>query len=144
MREIVTKIKIDAPAGKVWEVLTKFEDYPIWNPFIRQAEGQAKLGEVLSVKIQPSGGREMRFTPRVVEVEPGRRFAWLGKLVIRGLFDGRHEFAVNEIENGKVEFVHSERFTGILVPVIWGSMEKDTRKGFEEMNKALKTRAEGN
>ncbi len=144
MRELVTKIKNNAPAHKVWEALTKFEDYPSWNPFIRQAEGQVKLGEVLRVKIQPSGGREMRFTPRVVELERGMKFAWLGKLFIRGLFDGRHEFAVNEIENGKVEFVHSERFTGILVPVIWGSIEKDTRRGFEEMNKALKTRAEGN
>jgi hypothetical protein len=144
MRELVTTIKINAPAHTVWEALTKFEDYASWNPFIRQAEGQVKLGEVLRVKIQPSGGREMRFTPRVVEVEPGRKFAWLGKLFIRGLFDGRHEFAIHETENGVVEFVHSERFTGILVPVIWGYIEKGTRKGFEEMNEALKTRAEGN
>ncbi len=144
MKEIVTKIKINAPGHKVWESLTKFEDYPTWNPFIRQAEGQVKLGEVLKIKIQPSGGREMRFTPRVVEVEPGRRFAWLGKLFIRGLFDGRHEFAVYETETGMVEFVHSERFTGILVPLIWGYIEEDTRKGFEAMNEALKTRTEGN
>lgn len=144
MKEIVTKIKINAPATTVWEALTKFEDYPTWNPFIRQAEGQVKLSEVLRVKIQPSGGREMRFTPRVVEVEPGRRFVWLGKLFIRGLFDGRHEFAVHETENGSVEFVQSERFTGILVPLIWGLIEEDTRKGFEAMNEALKTRTEGN
>jgi hypothetical protein len=144
MREITTKIDIDAPAEKVWDVLMDFEQHPAWNPFVRKIEGEKKLGGRLTVLLGPSGGREMRFTPTVVEFEPNRKFAWLGKLFFSGLFDGRHEFAINEKANGGVEFVHGERFSGILVPLMWGMIEKDTRRGFEEMNAALKARAESN
>ncbi len=33
MKEIHTEIEINAPAGKVWRVLTDFPSYPEWNPF---------------------------------------------------------------------------------------------------------------
>ena len=35
-----------------------------------------------------------------------------------------------------------ESFRGLLVPLLLRMVEKDTRRGFEEMNQALKTRAE--
>jgi hypothetical protein len=38
--------------------------------------------------------------------------------------------------------VHREEFRGILVPLLWGSLEVKTKKGFEAMNLALKQRAE--
>lgn len=144
MKEISTKIDIDAPAEKVWEVLMDFDKHPAWNPFVRNIEGEKKLGGRLVVVLGPSGGREMRFTPTVVEFEPNRKFAWLGKLLLSGLFDGRHGFEIKEKRDGGVEFVHREQFSGILVPLMWWMIEKDTRRGFEEMNAALKKRAEGN
>jgi hypothetical protein len=144
MKEISTRIDINSSADKVWDVLINFDEYPQWNPFVKSIEGEQAKGGQLQIRLQPSGGREMRFTPTVVEFEPNRRFAWLGKLMFSGLFDGRHEFAINEKSNGGVEFVHSERFSGILVPLLWGMIEKDTRRGFEEMNAALKKRVEGN
>jgi hypothetical protein len=42
-----------------------------------------------------------------------------------------------------VRFVHREEFTGILVPLLWRSLDRDTRRGFEEMNRRLKELAEG-
>ena len=38
--------------------------------------------------------------------------------------------------------VQKEMFKGILVPIVWSSMAKNTKEGFELMNSALKKRAE--
>jgi hypothetical protein len=42
---------------------------------------------------------------------------------------------------GGTLFVQREAFKGILVPLVGGVLEK-TRRGFEQMNAALKQRAE--
>jgi hypothetical protein len=60
------------------------------------------------------------------------------------LFDGRHEFLLEPMAGGKLKFIQRENFSGILVPLIWALIKKDTRRGFEEMNAALKSRAENN
>jgi hypothetical protein len=35
-----------------------------------------------------------------------------------------------------------ENFSGILALLLWSSMEEDTKNGFEEMNKAIKSISE--
>ena len=42
MKEIKTEI-IDTKPEKVWEVLTDFENYPTWNPFIQNILENKKL-----------------------------------------------------------------------------------------------------
>ena len=41
-----------------------------------------------------------------------------------------------------VRFQHSERFSGILVGFLRASLDRDTQRGFEDMNRALKLRVE--
>jgi hypothetical protein len=42
----------------------------------------------------------------------------------------------------KVLLQHSEEFSGVLVPFLRNILDRDTKRGFEEMNPALKARAE--
>jgi hypothetical protein len=58
------------------------------------------------------------------------------------LFDGEHIFEIKPSPEGKTRFIHRERFTGLLVPFVWRSLNTKTRRGFNEMNRALKRRAE--
>ena len=141
-KELRTEIEIDAPAGRVWRLLTEFDAYPDWNPFLRRASGEVKEGARLEVYMQPSGGRGMTFRPTVIRAEPNREFRWLGHLGVSGLFDGEHSFVIEPLDGNRVRFVQSERFTGVLVPLMMLMIEKDTRRGFEEMNQALKERAQ--
>lgn len=140
-RTIQTSIDIDAGADVVWRVLMDFSAYPRWNPFIYQLEGQPLKGERLSVLIQPPGKREMRFRPTVQDVEPQHAFSWLGSVLMPGLFDGRHEFLLEPI-GPATRFHHRETFSGLLVPLLWKSMQAPTQAGFESMNRALKLCAE--
>lgn len=142
MKELHSEIEIQASAEQVWQLLTDFASFPQWNPFMRRASGEATPGAQLEVHIQPSGARGMTFKPTVLKAEPGRELRWLGHLLIPGLFDGEHILSIEPLEAKRVRFVQREIFTGVLVPLFAHGLDTDTRRGFEEMNRALKARAE--
>jgi len=143
MKELRTEIEINASAERVWEVLIDFPAMGEWNPFIASLEGTAKVGERLTVRLTPPGGGGMTFKPTVLRADAGKELRWLGRLLIRGLFDGEHYFLIEPLDGGRIRFVHGELLTGLLVPItgLLGVL-KSTQAGFEEMNRALKERAE--
>lgn len=142
MKELRSEIEIKASAERVWQLLTDFAHFPQWNPFIRRASGNVKLGERLDVYMQPSGANGMTFRPTVLNAEPNRELRWIGHLLIPGLFDGEHIFNIESLGTNRVRFVQREIFTGLLVPLFAKQLDTDTQRGFEEMNRALKIRAE--
>ena len=129
MRRIISEIEIEAPPAHVWEILSG--DHEGWNPFIERIEGLLAPGERLEVKFRTGP----RFRPVVTTIEPGRVLEWLGSVVIRGIFDGRHRFELTEIESG-TKLVQSEQFSGVLVPFM-SRVLGTTETGFMEMNEAL-------
>lgn len=140
--QLQTEIEIEAAPNRIWEILTDFAAYQEWNPFIRFVHGVPQQGSRLEVRIQPSGTKGMTFRPSVLTADVGRELRWLGRFLLPGLFDGEHRFLIEPIANGKVRFQQSEQFSGILVPIFRSSLDRDTKRGFEEMNLAIKTRAE--
>ena len=140
--ELHTQIDIDAAPETVWDILTDLARYPDWNPFIVSAEGQVAVGERLTNRMAPPGGRAMTFKPTVTEVDPGRSFEWLGRLFLPGVFDGRHRFQLEPTTDGGTRFVHSEQLIGVLVRPMRRSLDTTTKAGFEAMNQAIKVRAE--
>ncbi len=140
---IATEIGTRASPAQVWSVLTDFARYPQWNPFIREAEGEPLPGSRLKISIQPPGqDGGMVFRPRVLRVEPEREFAWLGHLIVPGLFDGEHCFRIEPLPGGGCRVRQSENFSGLLVPLFRKSLDGGTRQGFEAMNAAWVARAE--
>ena len=139
-RSIETSISIAAPRSRVWAVLMDFARYPEWNPFIRSISGRPQLGESLKVVIQPLGPGPSTFRPRVIALEAERHFRWRGSLPIPGLFAGEHSFELQD-DSGGTRFNQAESFSGLLVPFVGGILAA-TELGFENMNRALKARAE--
>ena len=84
----------------------------------------------------------MTFKPRVTRVVPEREFRWLGRFLFPGLFDGEHIFEIKPLSENRSSLVQREEFRGLLVPLLWGSLDTRTRQGFNEMNVALKLKAE--
>jgi hypothetical protein len=141
MKEIQTEITINASPEVIWKVLMDFDRYPDWNPFIKSISGEQKVGSRLTAFLQPPGESGMTFKPVVMEIKVNQEFRWLGKLWGGGFFNGEHHFILKETGKQSTQFIHGEKFTGILVGVLDG-MLKNTKKGFEAMNKALKEKAE--
>lgn len=140
MLELRTETEIDAPVERVWQVLTDFETFPEWNPFIRRIRGKPVEGSRLEVLLGASGTRGMRFRPKVLKVAPNRELRWLGRLGLPGLFDGEHVFELQPLGPARTRFVQRERFRGIFLPFLRRSLDRDARRGFEEMNVALRAR----
>jgi hypothetical protein len=141
MKTIQTEITINATPAKVWSVLTDFESYPDWNPFIKSIKGDQSLGGKLETSILPPNRKLMKFKPRILAFDEHSELRWLGTAGIKGLFDGEHYFKIKDLKNGSVKFEHGEKFTGILV----GLMPRvlvDTKTGFELMNEAFKKECE--
>jgi hypothetical protein len=138
---IHTDVEIAASPEKVWAVLSDFESYPEWNPYITSIKGEPKAGTKLEVTLQAKGKKPRTFKPEVTQAEPGRVFEWLGHLGVKGIFDGRHHFELEATDNG-THFVQREEFSGILVLPILKMVRESTEGGFHLMNRALKERAE--
>ncbi len=139
MKTLRTEILIDALPKAVWSVLTQFETYPAWNPFILNIQGARAEGGRLEVLIHPPGGSAMTFRPTILRWQENKEFSWKGMLLVPGIFDGEHFFRIEATASGGSRFIHGENFSGLLVPLIWKRLEPNTRAGFEAMNTALKT-----
>lgn len=143
-KEIKTEILINASPERVWEVLTKFQDYPYWNPFITSLTGEVKTGKKIKATIAPPDANAMVFKLKVLAFEKNKEFRWLGHLIIPGLFDGEHKFELVDKGNGTTTFRHSETFKGLLIPLFKKMLDNNTLRGFEMMNQSLKQEVENN
>ncbi|WP_447636036.1 SRPBCC family protein [Flavobacterium microcysteis] len=140
-KEIKTEIVIQATPEKIWSILTDFENYPSWNPFIRSIEGNTTIGNKIKVSIHPPGGKKMTFKPIVIAKTDEKELSWRGNLLFRGLFDGEHKFELIDNNDGTVTFIQSEKFKGLFV---WMFNPKKTEDGFDQMNGKLKELVEKN
>lgn len=141
-KEIKTEILIQASPLKIWNILSDFNNYPNWNPFIKFIQGEIKTHSKLTVRLQPTGTKAMTFKPVVLTAVANQELSWLGHLLFKGLFDGTHKFELIDNHNGTTTFIQSEKFSGILVSFFQKKLDNQTKKGFEEMNQKLKQMAE--
>ena len=138
---VSSSIEIAASPERVWRVLTDFPSYPLWNPFISSLSGSLELGKKLVVRIEPPGGRPMTFRPIVLTVEDQKKMVWMGRLLFPNIFDGEHRLELVPSTVG-TSFTQREKFTGFLVALMSEASFTRTQIGFQEMNEALKRRAE--
>lgn len=73
-----TEIEINGEAERVWELLIDFSSYPEWNPMIRSAGGELRVGARLRLHFEPAGRKGYDFRPKLMVVEPTRELRWLG------------------------------------------------------------------
>jgi hypothetical protein len=141
VKTLQTEIVINASADKVWGILTDFEKFTQWNPFVVKLEGRPEVGAQLRAELKNGKGVSV-FKPKVLVAEKNKAFEWLGSLPIPGIFNGHHYFRIEALGQGQVKFIHGEEFTGLLAGLIMKQIGEQTLASFIAMNKALKSRAE--
>jgi hypothetical protein len=142
VKDIKTAIVIEATPETIWTILTRVDDYPTWNPFIKSIKGTLKKGEKITVRIEPPDAKGMTFKPTILALETNKVFRWLGHFLFPGLFDGEHQFELIDNGNNTTTLIHSEKFSGILVPLLQKLLNDNTKRGFEAMNLKLKELSE--
>ena len=142
MRELVCSTDIKAPAQIVWDVLTDLARFREWNPFIREARGDLRVGGCVHVRVRSSHAVPMRFHAWVLVSQEPHELRWRGHILTPWIGDGEHTFTIEPLASGGVRFVQREVFRGLLSRIARRFLEHETRRCFDAMNRALKARAE--
>jgi hypothetical protein len=128
---------INAPAEKIWAILTDAPAYPQWDSGVQKVEGTIAPGEKIKVVSEANPGRA--FPVKVTQFEPARSMTWSGGMPL-GLFKGVRTFTLSP-EGAATRFTMREEYTGPLLGMIWRSMP-DLGPSFEQFARGLKARAE--
>ena len=142
MKIIETSIVIDSTPEKVWGILTKFEEYELWNPFMTKVIGSATLNSKIEVNINTISGKKRTYYPIITRCETNRELRWKGKSFLPGVFDGERIFILENSNDDKILFYHKEIFSGLGVRLVGNKLDESLRESFVTMNEALKVRAE--
>ncbi len=142
MREIRTEIEIAASTNKVWGILTDLENWKEWNPVVGAASGNTSLGARLDITMCCEDGKDgPKYSPTIIDFEEPKVFRWRATITAGFLFTNDKIFELIETEDG-TRVIHTEAFSGILVPLFWGKLNEGILPMLKTMNDALKIEAE--
>ena len=65
MKEIYTEIHINASPSIVWKIITDFDKFGKWNPFIPKISGHQKEGSELQIYINLPNSNGMKFKTKI-------------------------------------------------------------------------------
>ena len=142
-RSIHTEIEIEASGQRVWDVIVDLPAYPQWNPLIHKVQGTLAVGSRWKMDVRCSGIWRSEVPVEILGINPGRELRWLGTMVFRGVLDGDHSLTIEPISENRMRLRQFEHFRGLLIPLVAPTLISNMTRGFEQMNLALKRRAEG-
>jgi hypothetical protein len=144
LKEIITRIEIRSNPEKVWKVLTDFQLYKFWNPFIIGITGSPNRGEKIEIELRTAAQKTRIYHPVITKVDPPKELRWYGKAILPLILDGEHIFTIEENEEHDTIFTQKEILKGLGAYFGNARMFDDIRKSFQMMNSSLKLRAESN
>jgi hypothetical protein len=116
------EVNVLANAEILWRLLTDAEGFPRWNSTVGGVEGQIREGERLRLRVP---GTDRVLTPKVSGVKPNERMTWTGGFA--PIFKGVRTFVLRPRNDGSTDFVMEERFSGLILPLVKGSMPTSAR-----------------
>jgi hypothetical protein len=130
------EVTIQAKPWVVWDLLTHAEGFPRWNSTVAGIDGEIREGGRLRLHVP---GTDRTFTPTVSGVVAPERMTWTGGLA--PIFKGVRTFALTPCSDGSTDFRMKERFSGLMLPLVKGSLP-DFGPVFERYANDLKREAE--
>lgn len=130
-------VNIRATPTAIFALLTDAAGFPRWNSTVTSIEGKIALGEKLALRVPAAPDRTFR--PKVAELVPDARMVWSDGMA--PLFKGVRTFTLTPREDGTTDFAMVEVFSGIMLPMIRGSLP-DFGPPFEQYAADLKREAE--
>lgn len=142
MIEIDESYEVRASAEVLWQVITDFDRYPDWNPFVISCAAALREGQPIDMKVQLFKHFAQPQRETILEVNPGVSFRYgLGPNRLGALSSVRS----HEVEPRGPDRSHYRshfRLTGWLAPLTNAWLGRRLEHGFSSMSRALVTRAE--
>ena len=140
MKRIRTVHELPFSPLEVWSVLTDFERYSEWNPLNIWAQGEARRGGRVRMKIVDAGSTSARLLSQAVTltvVEPPHRLEWVGRIPL--LFRGRHFFELTDCAGG-TRLLQGEDLSGVIPAFFSDDRLKRQAAAYDATNAALEDR----
>jgi len=136
------RLRIDAPAPTVWEVISNLDCYPEWNPFVVACSSTLAVGDPIRMRVRVLPGLAQRQTERILDHEPGRRLCYGIPASALGALTSRRSHEVTALTPERAEYVSRFELDGWLAPLVSLLLGRRLAAGFESMSLALQARAE--
>jgi len=135
--EVAVGIAINAKPDRIWALLTNAGDFPRWNSTVQRIDGRIAPGETIKLKVTIAP--ERTFKLKVVTFVPNQLMVWQDGAA--PMFKGVRRYTLTPTGDGSTDFSMSETFSGLMLPMIAGSLP-DFRQSFEQYAADLKKEAE--
>lgn len=130
---------INAPAATVWETIENVDDYPNWNPFVKECKTDLSVGSPIVMKVK-LGPIHIKQKETIFECEPEKLLNYGVNLPF--ILQSNRKHIIKAQEDGTTyyqSFFQLRSTVSSLVGLLMGSMLKE---GFTDMTNALVQQAE--
>lgn len=123
-------------------MLTDFERYGEWNPFVVACRSSLVPGEPIAMRVHVFRVFAQPQTETILEHEPGRAFSYGLADPPLGAVGSRRSHRVTPLGEGRARYESHFELYGWLAPLVRGLLGRSLRRGFGEMSAAVAARAE--
>jgi hypothetical protein len=139
--KIEHRVGVQAPSDTIWELVHDLSTWKAWNPLYTEAQGEIRIGSVLTLKMELPGEKPMTIRPTVLEWVPREQLHWRLKMM-GGLVSNTRYIEIEQLDTASCIVSNGEFFGGFLGPNVAKRMGGKVWRAFEAMNLALKAAAE--
>ncbi|HMV41407.1 MAG TPA: SRPBCC domain-containing protein [Leptospiraceae bacterium] len=137
--QFTTSVEINANVEKIWNLFMDTSKYSEWNPFIKRVYGEIAPEKTILEFAYFYNHLYLPILMKIIEFENKKKITWVGNFPG---FSDHHVYEFQEINNSKTVFSHAATFSGFFAISSKKHIETDVKRVHEEMNLALKKRAE--
>lgn len=142
MFTIRAEVEIDAPAERIFAILTDLDAYSEWNPFTPRVESTLRPGDPVHLHVRLRG-RGLSHRVEIVSAnESPRRLCWGMQMGAPWLLAAERCQTLTALDGARTRYVNEDVFRGALAPLVSWLFGSAVRRGFEDVALALKKRAE--
>lgn len=139
---IEQEILIDAPAARVWAVVSDLASYPEWNPFVVSCRSTVVPGDPIAMRVRIFAHFAQPQREQILEHEPGRWLCYGLPPSRLGALSSRRSHEVLPADAARTRYVSHFELSGWLAPLVKWLLGSRLRAGFAAMSAALAARAE--
>lgn len=137
-----TRIEIDAPAQRVWDILVDLGAYDWWNPHITRLITTLVVGQPIDLLERVGDGEPREARAILLRWAPGEELRWLFMGGPAWWFRGERVQRVEALGPGRCRYISEDRYTGPLAPLVAWRVGPQLQRAVDAMAAALKRRAE--